>query len=46
MMGEPSIDMSMMPPHERSMRTRLMHGITATASSITSSTIGRLPRWA
>ena len=44
MIGEPSIDMSMMPPQERSTRIRARPGIIATPASITCSTIGRLPR--
>ena len=46
MMGEPSIDMSQTPPQERSTRTGARLGNSASISLITSSTMGRLPRWA
>ena len=46
MIGEPSIDMSQIPPHERSTRTGASDGNSASISLITSSTSGRLPRWA
>ena len=44
MIGEPSIDMSMMPPHDRSTRALPIIGIIAMPASITCSTIGRFPR--
>ncbi|MNL73243.1 hypothetical protein D3C87_1986790 [compost metagenome] len=46
MIGEPSMLMSMTPPQERSTRTRDRPGIIVTPSSITCSTVARLPRWA
>ena len=46
MMGEPSIDMSMMPPQWRSSRSRPSPGQSAMPPSITSSMVWRLPRLA
>ena len=46
MIGEPSIVMSMIPPQERSTRTRPSAGISAMPPWHTSSTMGRLPRCA
>ena len=44
MMGEPSIDMSITPPHCRNTLSRAMPGSSVTAAAATSSAIGKVPR--
>lgn len=46
MIGEPSIDVSMIPPHWRRTRRREKDGTSATAHAVTASTTGRFPRCA